>query len=89
MIVLFGAANRDPDVFPEPARFDVRRDMTGHVAFGLGTHFCAGAQLAQVEAEIAVAQVLRRRPRLQAGARPTWRPTFATRGIDSLPVEID
>jgi cytochrome P450 len=89
VMVLFGAANRDPDVFPEPARFDVRRDPTGHVAFGLGTHFCVGAQLAQVEAEIAVERVLRRRPRLQAGARPVWRPTFATRGIACLPVEAD
>jgi len=87
--VLFGAANRDPEVFPEPDRFDIRRAETAHIAFGHGSHFCVGAQLAQLEAEIAVAQVLRRNPRLQAGARPVWRPTFATRGIAALPIELD
>lgn len=89
VMVLFGAANRDPEVFEDPARFDVQRDTTGHVAFGLGSHFCVGAQLAQVEAEIAVERVLDRHPRLQAGAHPTWRPTFATRGIASLPIELE
>jgi cytochrome P450 len=89
VVVLFGAANRDPDVFREPARFDVRRDPTGHLAFGLGSHFCVGAQLALVEAEIAVERLLRRRPRLRAGAIPSWRPTFATRGIACLPVDVD
>jgi cytochrome P450 len=86
--VLFGAANRDPEVFHEPDRFEIRRAEPAHVAFGHGTHFCVGAQLAQLEAEVAVAQVLRRGPRLAAGARPTWRPTFATRGIAELPVEL-
>jgi cytochrome P450 len=88
VIVLFGAANRDPDVFVDPARFDVRRDATGHVAFGLGSHFCVGAQLALTEAEVAVERLLRRQPTLAAGARPAWRPTFATRGLTELPVEL-
>ena len=75
--VLFGAANRDPEVFDEPDRFDIRRAETAQLAFGHGSHFCVGAQLAQLEAEVAVAQVLRRHPRLAPGARPVWRPTFA------------
>jgi len=87
--VLFGAANRDPEVFPDPGRFDIQRSETGHIAFGHGTHFCVGAQLAQLEAEIAITQLLRRNPRLQAGSRPVWRPTFATRGIAALPIELD
>jgi cytochrome P450 len=88
VLVLFGAANRDPEAFHDPSRYDVLRDQTGHLAFGLGTHFCAGAQLALAETEIAVARVLERRPRLQPGADPRWRPTFATRGIDQLPIAL-
>ena len=87
--VLIGAANRDPEVFTAPDRFDVRRAETAHVAFGHGAHLCIGAQLALLEAEVAVAAVLRRRPRLAPGAQPRWRPTFATRGISELPVELD
>jgi cytochrome P450 len=78
--VLFGAANRDPAVFEHPDRYDLLRSETAHVAFGHGSHFCVGAQLAQLEAEVAVGTVLRRRSHLAAGARPTWRPTFATGG---------
>ena len=70
VLVLFGAANRDPDVFDEPDRFDVRRADIGQLAFGHGSHFCVGAQLAQLEAEVAVGAVLQRHPRLAPGARP-------------------
>jgi cytochrome P450 len=89
VLVLFGAANRDPDVFEEPDRFDVRRADIGQLAFGHGSHFCVGAQLAQLEAEVAVGALLQRHPRLAPGAQPRWRPTFATRGIAELPVELD
>jgi cytochrome P450 len=89
VVVLFGAANRDPDVFDEPDRFDVRRADVGQLAFGHGSHFCVGAQLAQLEAEVAVGALLQRNPRLAPGAQPRWRPTFATRGIAELPVELD
>jgi cytochrome P450 len=87
--VLFGAANRDPDVFQDPDRFDLQRAEAGHLAFGLGSHFCAGAPLALLEAEVAVTRVMRRHPRLQRDARPVWRPTFATRGIAALPVLLE
>ena len=87
--VLLGAANRDPDVFAHPDRFEVLRPETGHLAFGQGTHFCVGAQLALLEAEVALAALLDRNPRPVPGSRPVWRPTFATRGIAQLPVELD
>jgi cytochrome P450 len=51
--VLFGSANRDEEQFPEPDRFDVRRNPQGHLAFGHGIHFCLGAALARLEARVA------------------------------------
>jgi cytochrome P450 len=84
--LLLLAANRDPEVFTDPGRYDLRRAETGHVAFGHGSHFCVGSQLALLEAEVAVGQVLRHRPTLAPGASPRWRPTFATRAVDALPV---
>ena len=58
----FAAANRDPKRFPDPERFDVKRDAQGHIAFGLGVHFCLGAGLARLEAAVAFGSLV---PRLQ------------------------
>jgi cytochrome P450 len=54
VLLLLAAAGRDPAVFPEPDRFDIRRGATGHLAFAAGPHFCLGAPLARLEAAIAV-----------------------------------
>jgi cytochrome P450 len=58
--LMFAAANRDPARFPDPDRLDVRRKLEGHLAFGLGPHFCLGAALARMEAGVAIAALLRR-----------------------------
>ena len=65
--LLFGivAANRDPAVFPDPDRFDVRRRPEGTLAFGFGTHFCLGAHLARAEIDISLRVLLERLPRLR------------------------
>ena len=60
VVLLYGAANRDPEVFPAPDRFDVRRAPTPHVAFGFGEHFCLGARIARLEARIFIEEVVRR-----------------------------
>jgi cytochrome P450 len=82
--MLFGAANRDPDQFDAPARFDAGRGDAGHVGFGGGIHFCVGAPLARLELEIALAELARGAPDLQLAAEPVYQPTFVIRGLTRL-----
>jgi pimeloyl-[acyl-carrier protein] synthase len=63
VILLLGAANRESDVFPD--RLDLTRTDNDHLSFGLGHHFCLGAPLARLEAQIALGEVVRRFPRLR------------------------
>jgi cytochrome P450 len=82
-----GAANRDPEVFPEPDRLDVGRPECRHLSFGLGAHFCLGAPLARLEGEIAFRALLERFPHLsRAEGEPRWRRNLFLRGLESLPV---
>jgi cytochrome P450 len=84
-----GAANRDPAVFADPDRLDLGRAPNPHLAFGLGTHFCPGAQLSRLEARVAIPALLRRFPHLRlAAAPPVRRPTAVLRGLETLPVRL-
>jgi cytochrome P450 len=88
VLCLLGSANRDPAVYPDrPDRLDITRPNVRPLSFGGGIHFCLGAQLARIEAEIAIATLLRRLPdlRLDNAENPQWRPTFVLRGLKSLP----
>ncbi|MBV9357685.1 MAG: cytochrome P450 [Chloroflexi bacterium] len=88
LLLLIGAANRDPRRFGEADRLDVQRsNAQQHLSFGAGIHYCVGAPLARMEAEIAIATLLRRidHPQLVEGPRQ-WRATFALRGLRSLPM---
>jgi cytochrome P450 len=86
--LLLGSANRDPDAFNEPDRFDIHRGDNRHLAFGKGLHFCVGAALGRLEGQIVLPAVLRRFPDLSLVDRePTWRPTFVTRQLATLPVQ--
>ncbi|MGQ0805576.1 MAG: cytochrome P450 [Actinomycetota bacterium] len=90
VIPLLGAANRDPDAFPEPDRLDLGRDGAArHLAFGGGHHFCLGAALARLEGQIAIGALVRRFPRLEPAGDPVRRETFTLRGLESLPVAVD
>lgn len=88
VLALLGAANRDPEAFPEPDRFDIGRSPNRHVAFGSGPHFCIGAALARLEAPIALAAVRRRWPDLRLGTGPFEWNSGVMRGLRSLPVII-
>jgi pimeloyl-[acyl-carrier protein] synthase len=86
---LLGAANRDPAQFKEPNRLDLTRGELRHLAFGSGIHYCLGAPLARLEAQVAIGTVLRRFPGLAlAVERPIWRPSSALRGVEALPVVL-
>ncbi|GAA4870169.1 cytochrome P450 [Saccharopolyspora cebuensis] len=63
-----GAANHDPDAFPEPDRFDVGREAGGHLSFGHGPHYCIGAPLAKVELETVFRKLVDRFPRMRLAA---------------------
>jgi cytochrome P450 len=88
VLCLLGSANRDPAVYPDrPDSLDVTRPNVRPLSFGGGIHHCLGAQLARIEAEIAISTLLRRLPelRLDDAADPEWRPTFVLRGLKRLP----
>jgi cytochrome P450 len=89
VFLFLAAANRDPAHFPEPDRLDVTRATHKHVAFSLGHHFCLGAPLARLEAQIAFATMLRRLPNLRLeNDRVEYADNFNLRGPRSLPVRF-
>jgi len=82
-----GAANRDPEVFDDPDRLDLGRTNNHQLSFGFGAHFCLGAPLARLEAEIAFDALLDRFPKLELASETlTYRPSPVLRGLMALPV---
>ena len=83
-LMFYAAANHDPRVFRDPDRFDIARPAKGHLAFSAGAHYCLGAPLARLEAEIGLSTLFRRIPALVTGT-PVWRGSAPVRQIESLP----
>jgi cytochrome P450 family 142 subfamily A polypeptide 1 len=90
VLLLYPSANRDAAVFPDPFRFDVTRSPNDHLAFGLGAHFCLGANLARLELRVLLEEALRRLPGLSlaSDAPPPLRASNFISGLESLPVEV-
>ena len=85
VLVSIGAANRDPEVFEDPDRLDVGRDPNPHLAFGFATHFCLGAPLARLEAEVAIGSLLERFPGVELlDDAPEYRENPILRGLKRL-----
>jgi cytochrome P450 len=85
------SANRDPERFANPDQLDLTRDTSGHVGFGHGIHYCLGAPLARLEAEVAFGALLPRFPGLSLAVQPSqlrWRPSSLFHGLESLPVRL-
>ncbi|AWT46662.1 MULTISPECIES: cytochrome P450 [Streptomyces] len=90
--VSYLAANRDPDVFPDPDRIDPDREPNPHLAFGNGPHFCTGAVLARLQTELLVDTLLRRLPGLRLAVpaeEVRWRRRTMIRGPQALPCRWD
>lgn len=86
-----GPANRDPDMFPEPDRFDITRSPNDHMGLGLGRHFCLGAPLARMEGRLAFATLARRFPDVELAVPAdelAWIRRPRLRGLERLPVRL-
>jgi cytochrome P450 len=87
VVMLLGAANRDPAQYADPDRLDVTRNNVRPMSFGGGIHHCLGAQLARLEAELAFTALVTRMPNLEFPEKdhPAWRRSFTLRGLTKLP----
>ena len=88
VLLPFPAANRDPDRYQDPDRFDITRTGTQHLSFAAGIHYCLGAPLARLEGEVVFERLLARFPTIDADTTPVWRPSLTLRGLETLQVTV-
>ena len=89
VFAFMNSANRDPEAFEDAERFDIGRAQNPHLTFGHGIHFCLGAPLARLEAQIAAVRLSERLPRISlSGGEPDWHDSLILRGVKSLPVSL-
>jgi hypothetical protein len=88
LTLCIGAANRDPEQFPDPDRLDLRRSPNRHLAFASGPHQCAGLHIARLEARLGISRFLRRFPDYRLRARPTRGGRARFRGFLEIPTRL-
>jgi cytochrome P450 len=88
ILMFLGAANRDPARWSDPDRFDLARDPSGHVGFGMGLHQCVGQHVARLEAEALLTALARRVDRIELTSEPGRHPNNTLRSWASLPVRV-
>lgn len=88
LLLLYPSANRDEDIFDEPDRFDITRSPNDHIAFGFGTHFCLGNQLARLELKVMLERLLERMPDIHRseGGPLDYRDANFVSGLESMPI---
>ena len=89
VLAVLGSANHDPSVFEDPDVLRLDRPNAGrHLAFAAGIHYCLGASLARLEAQVAITSLLRRFAELELAGEPTFRDRVTIRGVDRLPLAV-
>jgi cytochrome P450 family 142 subfamily A polypeptide 1 len=91
VLLMYAAANRDEAVFDQPQQFDITRHPNPHVSFGIGTHFCMGANIARLELRCVFEAILEHLPNMEratTGALPMNAPAFAS-GLRALPIRVN
>lgn len=89
VVLLIGAANRDPEVFADPDRLELGRKAQSHISFGRGIHHCLGAPLARIEGQVAFRKLLERFSEIRLDGSPRFRDHVVLRGLESLPVTVE
>ncbi len=88
MLLIWAAANRDPRQFDDPDTFRAERNPTGHVAFGSGVHLCLGAQLARMEGQAVLREVVERVAAIEVIGAPRWTTNPNLRGLTEMTVRL-
>jgi cytochrome P450 len=89
VMTILGAASHDPDVFDRPNDLVLDRPNSNrHLGFAAGIHYCLGASLAKLEANVAITSLIRRFPEAQLAGDPGWRDRLTIRGVDHLPLTL-
>lgn len=89
VIILVGAANRDPTVFADPGAMDIGRQEKSHISFGRGIHYCLGSPLALLEARVAFANLIERFSSIELVTEPEFRDQIVLRGVESLWIRVE
>ncbi len=89
VIILVGAANRDPTVFADPGALDIGRQEKSHISFGRGIHYCLGSPLALLEARVAFANLIERFSSIELVTEPEFRDQIVLRGVESLRIRVE